>query len=143
MSAPANGQMAGKHGSARAGNPLHSEPDRQVGSPACINTLEVGHRLKLNHKAMRMQYICRISILSAAMSLIKDETLSIRTSSEIKQLVRKAAERERRSVSSMIEILVLDYARQHKLQPDQKQSALSDRRPIVSIKKEKNVDPNN
>jgi len=82
-------------------------------------------------------------ILSAAMSLIKDETLSIRTSSEIKQLVRKAAERERRSVSSMIEILVLDYARQHKLQPDQKQTALSDRRPIVSIKKEKNVDPNN
>ena len=66
---------------------------------------------------MRMQYICKISILSVVMSLIKDETLSIRTSSEIKQLVRMAAERERRSVSSMIEILVLDYARQHNLQP--------------------------
>jgi len=65
---------------------------------------------------MRMQYICKIPILSVAMSLIKDETLSIRTSSEIKQLVRMAAERERRSVSSMIEILVLDYARQHNLQ---------------------------
>lgn len=77
------------------------------------------------------------------MSLLKDETLSIRTSSEIKQLVRMAAERERRSVSSMIEILVLDYARQHKLELDQNQSALADRRPIVSIKKEKNVDPNN
>ncbi|MBP7824520.1 MAG: hypothetical protein KA011_04815 [Pseudomonas sp.] len=50
------------------------------------------------------------------MSLLKDETLSIRTSLEIKQLVRMAAERERRSVSSMIEILVLDYARQHNLQ---------------------------
>ena len=90
-----------------------------------------------------MQYICKISILSVVMSLIKDETLSIRTSSEIKQLVRMAAERERRSVSSMIEILVLDYARQHKLQPNRKQSALSDRRPAMSIKKEKNVDPNN
>ena len=30
--------------------------------------------------------------------------------------MRLAAERERRSVSSMIEILVLDYARQHNLQ---------------------------
>ncbi len=65
---------------------------------------------------MRMQYICKIPILPVVMSLIKDETLSIRTSSEIKQLVRMAAERERRSVSSMIEILVLDYARQHNLQ---------------------------
>ena len=64
-----------------------------------------------------MQYICVTTILCIAMSLLKDETLSIRTSLEIKQLVRMAAERERRSVSSMIEILVLDYARQHNLQP--------------------------
>ena len=62
-----------------------------------------------------MQYICVTTILCIAMSLLKDETLSIRTSLEIKQLVRMAAERERRSVSSMIEILVLDYARQHNL----------------------------
>ena len=67
--------------------------------------------------AKHMQYICTTTILCIAMSLLKDETLSIRTSSEIKQLVRLAAERERRSVSSMIEILVLDYARQHNLQP--------------------------
>ena len=65
---------------------------------------------------MHMQYICVTIIPRIAMSLLKDETLSIRTSSEIKQLVRLAAERERRSVSSMIEILVLDYARQHNLQ---------------------------
>lgn len=45
--------------------------------------------------------------------LNKDETLSIRTSSEIKQLLRLAAERERRSVTSMIEILVLEYAKSH------------------------------
>ena len=63
-----------------------------------------------------MQYICVTTILCIAMSLLKDETLSIRTSLEIKQLVRMAAERERRSVSSMIEILVLDYARQHNFQ---------------------------
>jgi hypothetical protein len=52
------------------------------------------------------------------MSRLKDETLSIRTSAEIKQLLRLAAERERRSVASMIEILVLEYARTHELRPD-------------------------
>ena len=49
------------------------------------------------------------------MSRLKDETLSIRTSAEIKQLLRLAADRERRSVASMIEILVLEYARVHEL----------------------------
>jgi hypothetical protein len=49
------------------------------------------------------------------MSRLKDETLSIRTSAEIKQLLRLAADRERRSVASMIEILVLEYARAHDL----------------------------
>ena len=63
-----------------------------------------------------MQYICVTTILCIAMSLLNDETFSIRTSLEIKQLVRMAAERERRSVSFMIEILVFDYARQHNLQ---------------------------
>ena len=53
-----------------------------------------------------------------AMSRLKDETLSIRTSAEIKQLLRVAAERERRSVASMIEILVLEYARKHDLKPE-------------------------
>lgn len=48
---------------------------------------------------------------------LKDETISIRTSTEIKQLLRLAAERERRSVASMIEILVLEYARTNDLQP--------------------------
>lgn len=52
------------------------------------------------------------------MSSAKDETLSIRTSTEIKQLLRLAAERERRSVTSMIEILVLDYARSHEIKLD-------------------------
>ena len=50
------------------------------------------------------------------MSRLKAETLSIRTTDEIKQLLRLAAESERRSVASMIEILVLEYARAHGLQ---------------------------
>ncbi|ARL00588.1 MULTISPECIES: hypothetical protein [Burkholderia] len=57
------------------------------------------------------------------MSRLKDETLSIRTSADIKQLLRMAAAHERRSVASMIEILVLDYAQQHGLQADGPQHA--------------------
>jgi len=49
------------------------------------------------------------------MRSMKDETLSIRTSAEIKQLIRQAAEREHRSIASMIEVLVLTYAQQHGL----------------------------
>ena len=52
------------------------------------------------------------------MSHLKDETLSIRTSAEIKQLIRLAADRERRSVASLVEILVLEYARKHDLRLD-------------------------
>ena len=44
------------------------------------------------------------------MSRLKAETLSIRTSVEIKQLLRLAAERKRRSVASMVEILVFASA---------------------------------
>lgn len=49
------------------------------------------------------------------MPRLKDETLSIRTSSEVKELLRMAAEGQRRSVASMVEILVLEYARAHDL----------------------------
>ncbi|WP_142906878.1 hypothetical protein, partial [Klebsiella pneumoniae] len=47
------------------------------------------------------------------MTRLKDETLSIRTSADIKQLLRLAADRERRSVASMIEILIVNYAKTH------------------------------
>ncbi|MBW5416220.1 MULTISPECIES: hypothetical protein [Pseudomonas] len=43
----------------------------------------------------------------------KDETLSIRTSSDIKQLLRMAAEKEHRSIASMVEVLILNYAQKH------------------------------
>lgn len=49
------------------------------------------------------------------MPRLKDETLSIRTSAEVKQLLRMAAEREHRSTASMMEVLILEYARQHRL----------------------------
>jgi len=50
-----------------------------------------------------------------AMARAKSETLTIRTTPEIKELLRLAAEREHRSVASMVEILVLQYAKQTKL----------------------------
>lgn len=43
----------------------------------------------------------------------KDETLSIRTSADIKQLLRMAAEKEHRSIASMMEVLILNYAQEH------------------------------
>ena len=52
------------------------------------------------------------------MSRVKDVTLSIRTSPEIRQLLRLAAEHEHRSSASMIEVLVLEYAKKHNLQTD-------------------------
>lgn len=51
------------------------------------------------------------------MSRQKNETLTIRTTAEIKDLLRQAADREHRSLASMIEVLVMDYAKKAKLQP--------------------------
>lgn len=45
----------------------------------------------------------------------KDETISIRTSASIKSVLKLAAEREHRSIASMIEVLVLDYANKNGL----------------------------
>jgi len=47
----------------------------------------------------------------------KDETLSIRTSTDIKTMLREAADREHRSIASMVEVLVMDYAQKHGIQP--------------------------
>ncbi|MCQ2045010.1 hypothetical protein SAMN05216194_1177 [Stutzerimonas kunmingensis] len=51
----------------------------------------------------------------------KDETLTIRTSADIKQLLRMAAEKEHRSVASMMEVLILNYAYEHGLKADSAQ----------------------
>ncbi len=52
------------------------------------------------------------------MKRLKDETLSIRTSADIKQLLRMAAEKEHRSIASMMEVLILNYAQQNGLKAD-------------------------
>lgn len=44
------------------------------------------------------------------MARTKNEVLTIRTTAEVKALLKLAAERERRSATSMIEVLVLEYA---------------------------------
>lgn len=49
------------------------------------------------------------------MSRLKDETLSIRTSAEVKLLLKAAAEREYRSIASMMEVMIRSYAREHGL----------------------------
>ena len=49
------------------------------------------------------------------MSRLKNETLTLRTTAEIKSLLRQAAEREHRSLASMVEVLVLKYANGHQL----------------------------
>ena len=46
----------------------------------------------------------------------KNETLSIRTSAEIKLLLRLAAEHEHRSISSMLEVLIRERANKLGLQ---------------------------
>lgn len=47
------------------------------------------------------------------MKRLKDETVSIRTSADIKKLLKLAAAREHRSVASMVEVLILEYAQEH------------------------------
>ena len=49
------------------------------------------------------------------MSRLKDETLSIPTSAETKQLLRMVVERERRSLASMLEIPALECPPAHVL----------------------------
>lgn len=59
------------------------------------------------------------------MTGLKDQTLSIRTSSEVKELLKQAAEREHRSVASMIEVLVLEYAEAHRLKASRSRKSAS------------------
>lgn len=49
------------------------------------------------------------------MAQLKSETVSIRTSKEVKRLLRLAAEIEHRSVASMLEVLIRAYAKEHGL----------------------------
>lgn len=58
----------------------------------------------------------------------KDETLSIRTSVRIKTMLREAAEREHRSIASMVEVLVMDYAQKHGIQPSHNVAGASNKK---------------
>ena len=49
------------------------------------------------------------------MARTKNEVLTIRTTAEVKALLKLAAERERRSAASMVEVLVLEFAKAHGL----------------------------
>lgn len=54
------------------------------------------------------------------MKTVKDETVSIRTSKGIKSLLKAAAEREHRSIASMVEVLILGYAHENGLVEEDK-----------------------
>ena len=57
------------------------------------------------------------------MARTKNEVLTIRTTTEVKALLKRAAERERRSAASMIEVLVLNYCERNGIRaPDQPDS---------------------
>jgi len=45
----------------------------------------------------------------------KSEAINLRMTPELKELLRLAAERERRTLSNMLEVLILDYCHQHGL----------------------------
>jgi uncharacterized protein (DUF1778 family) len=45
----------------------------------------------------------------------KNETLNLRVSSEMKELVRMAAERDRRTISNFLEVLVREHCKLHQI----------------------------
>ena len=58
------------------------------------------------------QYICiTAQTEDDSVPRTKNEVLTIRTTVEVKALLKLAAQRERRSAASMVEVLVLDYAK--------------------------------
>ncbi len=48
----------------------------------------------------------------------KSEAINLRMTPEMKELLRLAAEREHRTLSNMLEVLVLAYCNQHGLKAD-------------------------
>lgn len=66
------------------------------------------------------------------MARTKNEVLTIRTTAEIKRLLKLAAEREHRSAASMVEVLIMDYADSHGLQ-DKQQNRIAGKRSTKSL----------
>jgi len=48
----------------------------------------------------------------------KSEAVNLRMTPEVKQMLRIAADGERRTISNMVEVLVLAYCQQHKIEVD-------------------------
>lgn len=51
------------------------------------------------------------------MAITKTEVISVRVPPDIKSALTAAAEVERRSLASMIEVMVLEYCRSHGIDP--------------------------
>lgn len=46
----------------------------------------------------------------------KSQAVNLRMTPEIKQMLRLAADRERRTISNMVEVLILAYCQQHEIE---------------------------
>ena len=57
------------------------------------------------------------------MARTKNEVLTIRTTAEVKALLKLAAERERRSASSMIEVLILEHCERNSIPNEETRAA--------------------
>ena len=86
----------GQQGSAHAGD--HGRPARGLPDPWTSSTLSLPTRRTVS-----------------PVPRTKNKVLTIRTTAEVKALLKLAAERERGSAASMVEVMVLDYARSHAL----------------------------
>ncbi|ATE60615.1 type II toxin-antitoxin system antitoxin [Thauera sinica] len=63
----------------------------------------------------------------------KTEAINLRMSAEIKELLRFAADREHRTLSNMIEYLLIDYCERHAISPPaqtEEKPASSRRKPV-------------
>ncbi|MCU1734368.1 MULTISPECIES: hypothetical protein [unclassified Pseudomonas] len=56
--------------------------------------------------------------MNCALKRPKNQTLTIRTTADMKHLLRMSAEKEHRSTISMMEVLMLNYAQEHGLKVD-------------------------
>ena len=85
---------------------LRCQPGRALSGPGrfCLSISLCGSTL-----AFRFQWG------GISMARAKNEVLTIRTTAEVKAPPKLATERERRSATSMIEVLVLDHAKAHGL----------------------------
>ena len=61
----------------------------------------------------------------------KTATLTLRVDPQVKELLTTAADADRRSLSNMLEVIVLEYCKQHGITADERQLAA---KPIIAAK---------